>query len=150
MEINGMINIRNFIFILTLILSPLSHAGLSSYSNSPSNGGVVAPILIDEQGMYNLAISVEFMREPFDRGQYDSDEYRSLISRLSTQWKGIAVQKVLDSTSIPLSSLTQLKRSVETAIDELIKSSKAKYGIKKSIEVVYAVNGFYLLAIEKD
>ena len=100
--------------------------------------------------MYNLAISVEFMREPFDRGQYDSDEYRSLISRLSTQWKGIAVQKVLDSPSIPLSSLTQLKRSVETAIDELIKSSKAKYGIKKSIEVVYAVNGFYLLAIEKD
>ncbi|WP_156905133.1 hypothetical protein [Neptunomonas japonica] len=44
----------------------------------------------------------------------------------------------------------QLKRSVETAIDELIESLKMKYGIKKSVEVVYAVNGFYLLAIEKD
>jgi hypothetical protein len=148
-EINGMINIRNFIFLLTLILSPLSHAGLSSYSSSPSNGGVIAPILIDDQGMYNLAISVEFMREPYDRGQYDSDEYRSLILRLSTQWKGVAVQKVLDSPSIPLSSLTQLKRSVERSIDELIKNSRAKYGIKKSVEVVYAINGFYLRAIEK-
>jgi hypothetical protein len=45
---------------------------------------------------------------------------------------------------------SQLKRSVETSIDELIKSSKAKYGIKKSVDVVYAVNGFYLLAIEQD
>ena len=62
-----MINIRNYIFILTLILHPLSHAGMSSFK-LPSNGDVIAPTLIDEQGIYSLAISVEFIRGPYDRG----------------------------------------------------------------------------------
>ena len=67
MDINGVINIRNYIFILTLIL-PLYLMQVWVAFKLPSNGDVIAPTLIDEQGIYSLAISVEFIRGPYDRG----------------------------------------------------------------------------------
>ncbi|WP_428034611.1 hypothetical protein [Amphritea sp.] len=137
-------NYRVILLATILFTSSYSFAGFSSYENFSSNGGVVAPIMLNEQGLFNLAVSVQFIREPYEKAPYESDEYHSLISRLSVEWQGVAIQNILDTPSIEHADLSDIKKAIESSIDKLIRETKSKYGIKDSTEVVYTVDSFYL------
>lgn len=138
-------NLRAILLATVFLASTPSLAGFSSYESFSSNGGVVAPIVINEQGLFNLVVSVQFVREPYEKGSYESDEYHAFISRLSVEWQGLAIQKILDTPSIDPAGLSKLKESIESVINKLIEDTKSKYGIKDSTEVVYSVDKFYLI-----
>lgn len=138
-------NLRVILVAIVFWASIPSFAGFSSYESFSSNGGVVAPIFINEQGLFNLVVSVQFVREPYEKGSYQSDEYHTFISRLSVEWQGLAIQKILDNPSIDSAGLSKLKESIESVINKLIEDTKFKYGIKDSTEVVYSVDKFYLI-----
>ncbi len=137
--------------LIILIASPLyCHAGFSKYESFSNNGGVVAPVQFNGKSLYNLVVSVQFIREPYEKKPYESDIYHALISRLSVEWKGIVIQKILDSSVVQLSGLADLKVSIESAINELIITTKPKYGIKKDAEVIFSVHSFYLVEVDSD
>ena len=143
-------NFRVILLATVLFASTPGFAGFSSYESFSSDGGVVAPIAINDQGFFNLAVSVHFVREPYEKSPYESDEYHALISRLSVEWQGLAIQNILDTPPIEPAALSNLKKAIETAINKLIKDTKSKYGIKDSTEVVYSIDNFYLIEAARE
>ncbi|MGY0565363.1 MAG: hypothetical protein ACW7DR_20325 [Paraglaciecola chathamensis] len=143
-------NLKSILLISFVLISSASFAGFSSYESFSNSGGVVAPLVINEKGLFNLVVSVQFIREPYEKSPYDSDEYHSLISRLNLEWQGVAIQKILETPSISPSDLSKLKVSIESSINELIKIIKPKYLIKENVEVVFSIDNFYLVEVSSN
>ena len=133
-----------FALLVLLLVVTNTHAGFS-YKNYDSGSSIVAAVEIDGKGIYNLVISVKFLNEPYDKKPYTTDPYEQLIRRLSTEWRGTALQTVLKNNKYKISDLSTLEANVNTAIQELIKSLKKKYGIKVGTEVVYSTSSIYLV-----
>ena len=142
--------IRKFIFTICLILlfSSNVHAGSGSlYSSQYSydQGTIIAAVEIEDSGIYNLIVSAKFLRRPQDKKLFKSDEYESLIDRLSVEWRGVALQKILNKGTIKISDLASLRNDIETDLDKLIVELKNKLLTEEKAEVVYAITSFYLL-----
>ena len=94
--------------ILIILFSSNADAGLGSslYSSryGRETGTVVAAVQIKDKGLYNLVISAQFLRRPQDTKVFKSDEYNQLIDRLMVEWHGVALQKVLKSNELTISS----------------------------------------------
>ena len=122
----------------------------SSYDNPYSYDSVITPIHIENEGIYNLVVSVQFMNEPYEKKIYESDEYRNYIRRLSVEWSGVAVDQVLNNKIQTLEGLAKLKASVENGVRKLAESLKSKYSLDQNVEVVFSISNFYLLDPKKN
>ena len=60
---------KNLKYILVLTITLLANnvnAGFG-YKSLTSTSGIAVPINLDGEGIYNLVINVEFMKEPYDK-----------------------------------------------------------------------------------
>ncbi len=86
--------------ICIFLLASNALAGLYSYQHRSDSGTVVVATTIKEKGIYNLIISAQFLRKPNDQKVFKSDAYSKLIDRLLVEWRGIAIQKVLEAKEL--------------------------------------------------
>jgi bifunctional pyridoxal-dependent enzyme with beta-cystathionase and maltose regulon repressor activities len=134
-------------FIL-LLASSTAVAGLSSslYSSAYGEEGVVVTAVdIKDQGLYNLVISIQFLRRPRDSKIYKSDEYEKLIDRLTVESRGIILQKVLETRELKLTDFPDLKNSIQSAVEKRIAELKSALLPEKEAEVVFSLANFFLL-----
>jgi hypothetical protein len=131
--------------ILLLFLTSNSLAGFYSSSYSRESGSIVAAVQIKDEGIFNMIISANFLRMPQDKKIYKSDEYEQLMDRLQVEWRGIALQKVLESKELKIEDLIHLKNSIHTEIVSLTKQLKKKLVPGQNVEVVFSLSDFFLL-----
>ena len=135
-----------FILILfSLLLAPNSFAGMYSSSTQRDNSRIIAAIEIEDVGIMNLIVSVEFLTKPQDSKIYESDEYGKLLQRIQVEWKSAALQKILESRRLRRSDLVMLKNSIHSEIEILIKRLKKEILPGTDVEVIFAISDFYLL-----
>ncbi len=133
------------VLIFVLLVSN-AFAGLGSFYFEPqSRGSIAAPIQIKGQGMYNLVVSVHFLREPYNDKVYKSDAYKKFIDRLSVEWSRVALQTILEAKEQDIRDLTVLKSDIEKKIYQLSDELKSKYSLEKSTEVIFSFSNFFLL-----
>jgi hypothetical protein len=139
--------VRKFIIVSILLSLCSSNAAASFYSSgySREDGTVIAAVQIKEKGIYNLVVTVQFLRKPQDSKIYKSDEYEKLVDRLLVESRGIALQRILERKELSLSDFSELKKSIETDIGNLATKLKKKFLPEKDIEVVFSISDFFLL-----
>ncbi|MEW8073590.1 MAG: hypothetical protein AB2792_09520 [Candidatus Thiodiazotropha sp.] len=138
-----------FLTLFLLLFTANAYAGLS-YSSYDSRGSVVAAVEIEGKGIYNLVLSVQFLNEPYDKKPYTTDQYEELINRVSVEWRGVALKTILKNNKYKITDLPALELRVNKAIQELIKSSKSKYGIKNDAEVIFSTTSIYLVETDEN
>jgi len=133
-----------------LMMTSQSMAGLGSYGySSPYSSDVVtAPIRIKSKGMFNLVVSIQFQRVPFEKKDYESDEYKNFIERLKVEWGGVALQQILSEKEIAMSELVKLKNKIEAGVQKHADGLKAKYSLKSKTEVVFSLSNFFFVKID--
>ncbi len=132
--------------ILTILLLLYSNAiGGYGYDNPYNTDSVIAPVHIENEGLYNLVISIQFLKEPYEKKPYESDKYRNFIRRMSVEWSTVALNKVLNSKVKSLEDLPVLKSNIEAEISKLADSLKSKYSLDEKVEVVFSLSNFYLV-----
>jgi len=130
-----------------LLVFGVSSASAGYFKSSiDSRGAASAAVEIEGNGIYNLIVSVQFLKQPYDKKEYDNDNYEELINRLTVEWRGLALNKVLESNNYKISDLAALKKQVESEIQSLINSSKSKHGVNQKTEVIYSITSFVLVS----
>ena len=133
------------LFVVVLLASN-AFAGFGSYYSNPQSGSsIVAAIQIKDKGIYNLVVSVRFLREPYDNKIYTSDGYEKLIERLEVEWSEVALQQVLQAKELNINDLVNLKANIEKEIAKLADELKSSYSLDKNTEVVFSLANFFLL-----
>ena len=101
-----------YALIAFLLLTSSSFAGFYKSNYSSNYSRVVASVQIKEKGIYNLIVTVNFLRKAQDKKIYKSDGYGHLIDRLQIEWRDIAINKILESKEIEITELINLKNSI--------------------------------------
>ncbi len=144
-----MFRTSTIVLILIVLFASNALAGLGSdiYSSrySRDTGTVVAAVEIKNKGIFNLIISAQFLRKHQDKKIYKSDEYEQLLDRLQVEWRGIALQKVLESKELSLADFAGLKNTIEKEIKNLADQLKKKILPGQEVEVVFSISDFFLL-----
>ena len=135
---------RVLLLAIFYLLSTSAYGG-SFKTSYASRTSVVATVEIENEGVYNLIASIQFLRKPYDSKIYKSDEYDDLIDRLSVEWRGVALNIILQSNKYKVSDLSALEENIDAALKELINSTKSKYNISNDIEVVYSISNMYVV-----
>lgn len=135
------------LLLFTLLFSAQSFAGLG-YKSLTTNSGIAAPIEIQDNGIYNLVINVEFLREPYDTKSYTHNDYAKLIQRLNVEWTAIAIETVLAKPNYKIADLAALKNELQQKLNQLIGKTKPKYNVEETTEVVYSIDSFYIIKPE--
>ena len=135
--------------LIVLFLASNAFAGFSSYNNPYSSDSVVAPIQIKDKGLYNLVVSIQFLREPYERKIYESDQYENFIERLKVEWSGVALLEVLEAKEQGINDLANLKGKIEAEVTKLADQLKPKYSLKNNVEVVFSLSNFFLIEPKK-
>ncbi len=130
---------------LMLLFSSNTFAGLYSSGYSREQGTLVAAVEIEGKGIFNLIISVHFLRKPQDKKVFSSNAYEHLIDRLMVEWRKVALEKVLSANVLKVTDLAALKNSIETEIEKLASQLKNKLLPEQNVEVVFSISDFYLL-----
>ena len=133
------------ICLFSLLFASTSFAGMYSASADSNNSRIIAAIEIEDVGIMNLIVSVEFLTKPQDSKIYESDEYGKLLQRIQVEWKSAALQKILESRRLRRSDLVMLKNSIHSEIEILIKRLKKEILPGTDVEVIFAISNFYLL-----
>lgn len=68
-----------------------------------------------------------------------------MLDRLQVEWRGLALQKVLESKELSITDFVDLKNSIQTEIVKLIEQLKKKLVPEQDIEVVFSFSDFFLL-----
>ncbi len=144
-----MMRIVSSILLVLLIISSNALASFSSYDNPYNSDSVVAPIQIKNNGIYNIVISIKFLKEPFDQKTYKSEAYKDLLKRLQIEWSGVTLSQVLKTKEIGVNELVVLKNDIESEITKLADELKNKYSLEKNVEIVFSLSNFYLLEPKK-
>ncbi len=131
------------LFVVVLLTSN-AFAG-SFYSNPQSSGSIIAPIQIKDKGIYNLVVSIQILKEPYERKIFESDEYEKFIDRLRVEWSGVALQQILEAKEQNINDLAILKVNIEKEIIKLADKLKNYYSLKKNTEVIFSLSNFFLL-----
>ncbi len=138
-------------FILLLVLSSSVMAGFGSGYYSPTGSGtVIGAVQVEGEGVYNLVVTLEFLRRPQDTKTYKSDAYEQLIGFISIKWRKIALDKILEVGPISVSDLASLKKTIEADLEEMVEVEKKKFSLGKDIEVIYTLSNFLLLEPRDD
>ena len=117
----------------------------SDYYPRSGSSSVVAPVWVEDEGLFNLVVSLEFLDRPADTKLYKSDPYTQLIGHLSIKWRSIALDRILAVSTIEKGGLADLKQEIELAVDKLVKDEAAKLMGGQKVEVVYSLTHFMLL-----
>lgn len=133
------------IFTLLFFSTSLSFAGFYKSGYTRESGGLVASVLVKDKGIYNLCVSVDFLRIPEETKVYESDEYKNLINRLQVEWKNIALNKILSSKELEISELFNLKNSIQESISTLSEQLKKKLLSGQNADVIFSISDFFLL-----
>ncbi len=137
---------RILVILVTLLLLSYSNAiGGYGYDNPYNTDSVIAPVHIENEGIFNLVISIQFLNEPYEKKPYESDKYRNFIRRMSVEWSTVTLNKVLNSRVKSLEGLPALKTNIETEISKLAERLKSKYSLDGKVEVVFSLSNFYLV-----
>lgn len=142
---------RIFGIAIILIITSTSNAfadltsGFYTARYSGGEGSVIAAVEIKDKGMFNLIVSIQFLRKPKESKIYKSDEYEQLIDRLLIESRGIALQKILEAKELKLSDFAELKNNIETEIQKRVMDLKNRYLPDKDVEVVFSISNFFLL-----
>ena len=131
--------------LFSMLFASNSFAGIYSSATQGGNSRIIAAVEIEDAGIMNLIVSVEFLTKPQDSKIYGSDEYGKLLQRLQVEWKSAALQKILESRRLRRSDLVMLKNSIHSEIEILIKQLKKKIIPDTDVEVIFAISDFYLL-----
>jgi hypothetical protein len=136
-----------FALLLFCATNALAGFGSSIYSSgySRESGTAIAAVQIKDKKIYNLVVTVQFLRKPQDSKIYKSDEYEKLVDRLLIESRGIALQKILERKELALSDFSELKKGIETDISKLTTELKKKFLPNQDIEVVFSISDLYLL-----
>lgn len=143
-----MVSTRNIIIFLAILFSTNAFAAFDSgfYSSlTRGEGSVVAAVEIKDKGIFNLIVSIQFLRKPKDSKIYKSDEYEQLIDRLLIESRGITLQNILAAKELKLTDFAELKNKIETAIQKRVTDLKNKYLPENDVEVVFSLTNFFLL-----
>lgn len=144
-----MVRSLNIAYISILLFASNAFAAFDSgfYPGRYANGesSVIAAVEIKDKGIFNLFVSIQFLRKPEDRKIYKSDEYEQLVDRLLIESRGIALQKILETKELKLSDLAALRNSIETGVRKRIAELKNKHLPGNDVEVVFALTNFFLL-----
>ena len=132
-------------FVLLILCSSTAVAGFYSSGYSREAGTVIAAVQIKDKGIYNLVVTLQFLRKPQKSKIYKSDAYEKLIDNLLIRSRGIALQKILDRKELVLNDFAGLKKGIETDIGKLATELKTKILPDQDIEVVFSVSDFFLL-----
>jgi hypothetical protein len=131
--------------ILLILFTSTATAGFYSSGYSRQEGTVIAAVQIKEKGLYNLVVTIDFLRKP-QRGKiYKSDEYEKLVNKMLVKSRGIALQKILESQELALRDFAGLKKNIETDISNLAAKLKKSMLPNQDVEVVFSISDFYLL-----
>ncbi|UZE97310.1 hypothetical protein [Alkalimarinus alittae] len=142
-------NIKIWTFFVLLVTAQLTYGG--SFYSAPSSGGSIATsVSIEDKGIYNLVVSVQFLNEPFDKAPYTSEDYEEMINRLNVMWRGVVLKRVLGQSNYKVSDLAGLKQKIDEDIFQLVGEARKKHGVKASAEVVYSIGSFYLVNLNKE
>ena len=145
-----MFHLKIVLFALLISVVPSAFAGFYSSSSSSTGGALATSVEIEGGGIYNLVVSVQFLREPYDKSPYSSDDYEEMIKRLNVEWRDVVLQRVLSENNIKISELTTLKKNISSDLSLLVAKAKKKHGVTENTEVVYSISGFYLVNINKE
>ena len=140
--------IRKASLVLSIIiLMSLNASAGSLYSSqySRDQGTIVGAVEIEGKGIYNLVISVNFLRRPQDMKIFKSKEYDRLIDRLSVEWRGVALQRVLETEKMKITDLAPLKKAIESDIDKLKTDLRNRLLHDQNAEIVFSLSDFFLL-----
>ena len=124
-------------------------SGFFSTGYTGGEGSVIAAVEIKDKGLFNLIVSIQFLRKPRESKIYKSDEYEQLIDRLLIESRGIALQKMLEAKDLKLTDLAQLKNTIEAEISNKITELKNRYVPGKDVEVVFSLSNFFLMEPRK-
>ncbi|MCP4748244.1 MAG: hypothetical protein GY874_19225 [Desulfobacteraceae bacterium] len=135
-----------FSFLLLMLSTSTASAGLYYSGHSTEPGTVTAAVEIKDKGLYNLVVTLQFLRTPNkDKKIYRSDEYEKLVDRLLVESRGIALQKILERKELTIGDLAGLKKAIETDIETLAAQLKMKILPHKDVEVIFSISDFFLL-----
>ena len=142
-------NIKIWTFFVLLVTAQFAYGG--SFYSAPSSGGSIATsVSIEDKGIYNLVVSVQFLNEPFDKAPYTSEDYEEMINRLNVMWRGVVLKRVLGQSNYKVSDLAGLRQKIDEDIFKLVGEARKKHGVKASAEVVYSIGSFYLVNLNKE
>jgi hypothetical protein len=137
------------VFSLLFLCATNAVAGFGSsiYSSGygRESGTAIAAVEIKDKGIYNLVVTVQFLRKPQDSKVYKSDAYEKLVDRLLVESRGIALQKILDQKELALGDFSELKKGIESDISKLATELKKKFLPNQDIEVVFSISDLFLL-----
>ncbi|MCG8696626.1 MAG: hypothetical protein MI922_01120 [Bacteroidales bacterium] len=137
------------IFSLLLLFSSPTYASISKYFSPTRSNSIIAPVEIEGKGLYSLVLSVQFLRKPFDKKPYTSDEYEQLMNRMQVEWGGVVMQKLLQANVLKIEDFASLQNDLNLELKKLSDKLKAKYSIKKDIEVVFSIYNIVLFELSK-
>ena len=108
-------------------------------------GTVAAAIQLADQGVYNLFVSVRFLRKPYEKMVYNSEDYRYLMDRVMVGWRGVALKVILESKALAVTDLIGLKNDIETEIERFVDREKEKTFPGKNVAVVFSLSDFFVM-----
>ncbi|WP_028578721.1 hypothetical protein [Desulfogranum japonicum] len=136
---------KSILLVLTVVCLITAEQGWASVRSPISRDSVTAPVVIQNQGLYNLVIGIQFLDAPSGAMVYHSEEYEDLMQRLKVEWAGLASGMVLQSKEHSISDLAALKNKMEKAIQALAENLKPQYGLDANVDVVFSLTDFFLL-----
>ncbi len=141
---------RGFIIglLITLCWTSAAIAGMASSFYSSGYAGesvVITAVDVKDRGIYNLVVSVQFLRKPRDSKIYKSDEYEELIDRLSVESRGIVLQKILETGALEMTDFLDLKNKIQAELESKASELKNKLLPGKDAEIVFSIGNFFLL-----
>ena len=144
-----MVKFKLVLVLILISLIPSAFAG--GFYSSPSNRGHIATsVSIENKGIFNLVVSIEFLKEPLDKAPFTSDNYEEMMKRLNVEWSGVVSKRILTSNNYKMSDLAVLKENIEKDLAELITKSKKKHKVDSNAEVVFSIGSFYLVNLNNE
>jgi len=139
---------RTYYIMIVFVVLFTSNAfaeGWSKYEAPYSKDNAIAPVQIQDKGIYNLVVSIQFLNTPYDEKTYKSDVYERFIKRLKVDWSSVAILQILKAKEMSITDLASLKGNIEAEITKLADQLKSKYSLDKNVEVVFSISNFFLL-----
>lgn len=139
--------IQKLIIASIFLILCSSNAVASMYSSDYNReaGTIIAAVQIKGKGIYNLIVTIQFMRKPQDNKVYKSDEYEKYMDRLAIESRGIALKIILERKELTVSDLNELRKVIETEIRNHAAQLKKNLIPNHNVEVVFSISNFYLL-----
>ncbi len=144
------------LLLLLIFISFIPSAFAGGFYSSPSHRGHIATchiatsVAIENKGIFNLVVAIEFLKEPLDKAPFTSGDYEEMMKRLNVEWSGVVSKRILTSNNYKVTDLAVLKENIEKDLEVLISESKKKHNVDPNAEVVFSIGSFYLVNLNNE